>query len=123
MTIHREPTRNGTSVLPVLATAAFGTAWFAFTALRQQHGLPGSLLVMWLLPPLALALCLGVLRRTATTAGLPPAARRFWNHIVLTVALAAAGLLVEAVYVLATTERSPAQVRADEVRDPPQIVG
>jgi diguanylate cyclase (GGDEF)-like protein len=113
MTIDSEPRRNAAAVLPVLAAAAFGTAWFALTALRQQRGLPGSSLVMWLLPPVALALSVWTLRRTATLPGLPPAARRFWNHIVITVALAAVGLLVEAAFVLATADRLQAQVRTE----------
>jgi len=110
MTINSEPRRHAAVLLPVVVAAAFGIAWFAITRLRQQD-LPGAPLVGWLLPPLALALSIVVLWRTATIAGLPSAARLFWSRIALTVVLAAVGLLLAAVFVFASTEQPQAQIR------------
>jgi diguanylate cyclase (GGDEF)-like protein len=79
-------------VAVVFAVAA--TGWFAI----NQEGPHGPLVLGWIGPPATLGLAGTALRRSALSAGLPAAARRFWNQIAVVAAVAFVGTVVQAAY-------------------------
>jgi diguanylate cyclase (GGDEF)-like protein len=100
---------NGTrrSYLPAVCVLAIGAAiWFWL----NQNGPYGPLVLGWIAPPAALALTALAVHRTASTAGLPTGARRFWNGISVVSATSAVGLVVQAAYALTGHGPTPARV-------------
>ena len=73
---------NGTrrSYLPAVGLLAVGAiVWFGL----NQSAPYGPLVLGWIAPPTALAVSALAVHRTASMAGLPAGARRFWNGIAI----------------------------------------
>ena len=100
------------SYLAAVRLLAVGAGvWFGL----NQSGPYGPLVLGWIAPPVALALAALAVHRTASTAGLPAGARRFWNGIGIVCASSAVGLVVQAAYALTgrgllTAARAPSAV-------------
>jgi len=90
---------NGTrrSYLPAVGLLAVGAiVWFGL----NQSAPYGPLVLGWIAPPTALAVSALAVHRTASMAGLPAGARRFWNGIAIVCVSSAVGLVLQAVYAL-----------------------
>jgi len=78
---------------PAAAVLALGAAvWFAI----NFDGPAGPRIVGWVPGPLSLLLTAVAMRSVAVAPGLPPAARRFWNHFAVVAALCTTGMVIHA---------------------------
>jgi diguanylate cyclase (GGDEF)-like protein len=90
----------------VLGVAA--TTWFAL----NEQGPRGPVVFGWIAPPVSLMIAAVALHNAAETPGLPLAARRFWNQIVVVAAVTTAGLVVQAGYAVSGFGTATAKVPA-----------
>ncbi|HEV7898331.1 MAG TPA: EAL domain-containing protein [Planosporangium sp.] len=92
------------TLLPaVVVFAAVATCWFAL----NQRGPYGPLALGWLAPPATLSLAAMASRRAAVSPGLPGAARRFWNRMVVVNSACAAGTVIQGTYVVSSAYAVP----------------